>query len=454
MALQGPASAVERAFSVHLFRYVARDGLGHRATFYAPGSNPELPSVLARVARSVLGLDDYPDGAPAGLAVGRTNGNSGPQNAGGYTPAQVEGMYHFGPLYQGGVDGAGQTVVFLEIDGYQPSDIEQFSSTLGLPSADITGPVTNQAWGSAQAASSSNEPTEATLDLEVVHSLAPQAHLVVYESDNSGADMLAALQAAVNAYPHAVFSYSLGITACSQTESGEDLSTANQFSAVFEQLDRTGGTALLSSGDSGAFSCPGTGAKPGPQMPADSPWVTAVGGTTAFIGAGGTYGEEAAWGDPVEQSGDGGGLSTVFKRPSWQAGPGVPNQYSNGMRQLPDVAAVADLTTGWDIYSAQADPQWQVVGGTSAAAPLWAALMALADQALAQRHLPAAGLADPALYDFGTNPGKFPAKAFHDVTLGSDLYYPATPGWDFATGWGSPDASAVVDDFIAYQAAR
>ncbi|HYA44163.1 MAG TPA: S53 family peptidase, partial [Acidimicrobiales bacterium] len=356
----------------------------------------------------------------------------------------------------GGLDGAGQTVVFLEIDSFQASDIETFSSTFGLPQPVITGPVTNTAWGSAQPATASDEPTEATLDLEVVHALAPEAHLVVYESDNSGADMLAALQAAVDAYPHAVFSYSLGITACSGSEIGEDPATAAQFDSVLEQLDRgkgssptIGGTALLSTGDTGAYSCPGS--KPGIQMPADSQWATAVGGTTAFIGAGNTYGEEYAWGDPVEQSGDGGGVSTVFKRPPWQVGPGVTNQFSDAMRQIPDVSAIADLTTGWDIYSSLANPQWQVIGGTSAAAPLWAALIALTDQALAERGLQRVGFANPALYDFGANPGKFPAKAYHDVTAGDNLYYPATPGWDFATGWGTPDASAVVDDFISWE---
>ena len=93
-----------------------------------------------------------------------------------------------------------------------------------------------------------------------------------------------------------------------------------------------------------------------------------------------------------------------------------------------------------------------MVGGTSAAAPLWAALTALTDEALGQRHLAEVGFANPAFYDFGSNPSHFPGRAFHPVTEGTNLYYPATSiGWNYGTGWGTPNASAVVDDFIAYE---
>jgi kumamolisin len=175
-----------------------------------------------------------------------------------------------------------------------------------------------------------------------------------------------------------------------------------------------------------------------------------VGGTTALVGTGGTYGEEAVWGEPFEQWGAGGGLSVVFTRPKWQTGPGVDNQYSDGMRQVPDVSAIADSDTGWDVVMGGS---WYAGGGgTSAAAPLWAAVAALADQALDERHLPQMGPANPALYDFGSHPGDFPARAFNPVTRGTNLFYPATStGWNFGTGWGTPNAAGVVDDFIAYE---
>ncbi len=204
----------------------------------------------------------------------------------------------------------------------------------------------------------------------------------------------------------------------------------------------------MSSGDNGAYGRGCTGSTPTVEDPADSPHAVAVGGTTAFEGRGRTYGREAAWGDPIEQDGSGGGVSRVFRRPAWQRGPGVSNRYSNGMRQLPDVASIGDSLTGWDIVSGGL---WVPVGGTSAGAPLWAALMALTDQALAARHLGPVGFANAALYDFAADPSNFPAAAYRQVTAGTNLYYPATSGWNFATGLGSPNAAAVVDDFIAYE---
>jgi kumamolisin len=117
----------------------------------------------------------------------------------------------------------------------------------------------------------------------------------------------------------------------------------------------------------------------------------------------------------------------------------VSNSDTNGMRQVPDVAADADPLTGYLIYFSGG---WQVMGGTSAATPLWAGLIALADQAAAARGKPPLGLLNPALYALG-NSATSPSP-FHDVTIGGNLYYSATPGWNYATGWGSPDAAVLV----------
>jgi kumamolisin len=112
------------------------------------------------------------------------------------------------------------------------------------------------------------------------------------------------------------------------------------------------------------------------------------------------------------------------------------------------VSAVADDVTGWDIF---ADGFWSPAGGTSAAVPLWVGLTALADQALARHGLAPVGFASPLLYGFAQSPGKLPAPAFNDVTRGENLYYPAGPGWDFATGLGTPNAAGIVDDFVQYR---
>ena len=171
------------------------------------------------------------------------------------------------------------------------------------------------------------------------------------------------------------------------------------------------------------------------SLPASSPYVTAVGGTTLFLYNTGSYEVEAGWEGPLEGAGSGGGLSQIYARPSWQTGMGVLNSASNGMREVPDVAADADPLSGYLIYF---NGTWQVAAGTSASTPLWAGLIALADQSAAQSGKPALGFLNPALYALGNS------SAFHDVTMGGNLYYSATPGWDYATGWGTPDAAALI----------
>lgn len=448
MDAAGPASAAEHAFSVTLDRY-SLTAATRVVMFYAPSSQPTLPPRLGQLVTSVLGLDDFPALSPAASFEPGTQGASSPQAAGGFTPAQVQGLYHFDPLYSpGGLSGSGQTVVFMEISAFLPSDLESYARAFGLPPFDVTGPVTNATWGQADPVNDANWEPETEMDMEIVHAMAPDAQEVVYEAGATQASapfgyVAEALQSAVDTYPHAVFSISLGWC--------EDAAQARQLDGIFTQLAASGGTALVSSGDNGAYARGCSEQTPSVEDPGDSPHVTSVGGTAAFIGAGSTYGAEAAWGNPVTQAGTGGGLSAVFPRPSWQVGPGVSNQYSNGMRQVPDVASIGDGLTGWDVM---AQGKWMVAAGTSAGAPLWAALIALADQALAERNLRAIGFADPALYDIGANTASFPGKAFHNVTAGNNLYYPATPGWNFATGWGSPDASALVSDLIVYRQAN
>jgi kumamolisin len=445
---QGPAAAAERAFSVPLSRYrVKSSGPGGWTEFFAPVGQPRLPAAVAAPVTSVLGLDDYADGTDPRLSAAVCClGPAGPAGVGGFTPAEVSGFYNFGPLYKAGLTGAGQTVVFMEMDGFQASDLQGFASGFGLPPFDVVGPDVNQTWGTTAAQPVQGCESETELDLEIVHAMAPGAQLVVYEAGAPSTGYLfsyveLALQSAVRSYPHAVFNLSLGWC--------EDAASAEQFEGVFTHLVAGGGTAFVSSGDNGAYARGCAGHTLTTQEPADSPHATAVGGTTAHIGVGSTYGQEASWGEPFEQWGAGGGLSVVFKRPSWQTGLGVSNRYSNGMREIPDVAAIADGNTGWDVFEGGA---WSLVGGTSAAAPLWAALAGLTDQALAQRHLSEIGFANPAFYDFGANPSHFPGRAFHPVTAGTNLYYPATSlGWNFGTGWGTPNAAAVTDDFIAYE---
>lgn len=170
-----------------------------------------------------------------------------------------------------------------------------------------------------------------------------------------------------------------------------------------------------------------------------------MGGTTLQTN-GGTYASETAWSDNTSRTptGSGGGLSSKFSKPSYQVGPGVTNGYSNGMRQVPDVAANADPATGYAIYAVTSrnGPGWGVMGGTSASAPIWAGFAALVNGALGGR----TGIMNPILYELGQKASTFDASPFHDITQGTNLYYPSTSGWDFATGWGAFDGAAFVTE--------
>jgi kumamolisin len=175
-----------------------------------------------------------------------------------------------------------------------------------------------------------------------------------------------------------------------------------------------------------------------------------VGGTLAFFASNGAYFKEAAWGEPLETWGSGGGISTIFQQPSYQVAPGLGPK-SLGGRGVPDVAADADGQSGWDVFVPSSNgPQEQEVGGTSAAAPTWAAITALMDEDLTHQGLAEVGFANPALYYFANDPPGLPATAFHQVTEGSNFHFVATAGWNAATGLGTPDVAHLTDDFEWY----
>ncbi|MFN2452222.1 MAG: peptidase S53, partial [Candidatus Dormibacteria bacterium] len=200
--------------------------------------------------------------------------------------------------------------------------------------------------------------------------------------------------------------------------------------------------------DDGAFGCaradPDKVDRPSVSSLSTPAEITAVGGTTLLGDPAGNL-REVAWAGPIERTGSGGGLSTVFARPAWQRGPGV-DRGANGSRQVPDVAALGDPLTGWQIIQGG-----NVIraGGTSAAAPLWAGLVALIDQDLHRHNKPPVGFMNPALYAFGAAT----PPPYHDVVAGTNLLYTSGSGWDFATGWGSPDAAALLAAFEARAAA-
>ena len=210
----------------------------------------------------------------------------------------------------------------------------------------------------------------------------------------------------------------------------------------------------MASGDNGVFDC--WARDPSDQRetvdyPSSSPYTISVGGTHLWVRADGTYLSEAGWEDFLSTAGTGGGLNPIEKRPTWQKGPGVDNDLSNGKRQSPDVAAAGDPETGYRIWFTDPDSgeaDWVQIGGTSAAAPFWAGSMALVRQLALHEGVGRLGFVNPMLYELAAGPDA--AKLFHDVTRGGNLDQTAGPGWDYATGLGSPDVTALAGAIVTY----
>ena len=440
----GAASSVERLFGVAIDRFV----LGDRTRFYGPVGALSVPAVLAAEVAAVTGATDYHE---ARLAA--TRGTNG------MTPDEVANFYDITPLRQAGLDGSGVTVMFPEWAMPSRDVLDAFATKFaksGVPPFDVT---VRQMFGPPKSPTSP-EAGEAALDLEIVHGLAPAAKEVVYEVGDD-TRLPDAIQAMINDNPHAVMSSSIGNFGC-EAEPGARANAA-AMDAVLARAAAQGISVFWASGDSGAYACLTDGNSSTQNDISvdadgtDSPSATAVGGTSVFEAANGGYFKEAAWGEPLEQAGGGGGISTLFPQPSYQVAPGLAAGSLHG-RGVPDVSCNADpVVGGWDVFSpadpsqGQSGPREGGNGGTSAAAPCWAAITALIDQDLANLRLAPVGFANPALYYFSRYPAGLPAAPFHAVTEGSNLHYLATAGWNAATGLGSPDAAHLADDFEWYE---
>jgi subtilase family serine protease len=435
LTASGPASSVERTFHVQVHNFVLNGG----THFYGPTSRLTPPPAMAGEVLAVTGATDYRD---TQLAATRS--------AFGLSPSEVADFYDVAPLRKAGLDGSGVTVMFPEWAMPANDVLAAFARKFGLPPFSVT---VHHLLGPPQS-STSESAVEAALDLEIVHGLAPGAKELVYEIGDSNR-LASAIQTMITQNPHAVLSSSIFNNGC-EAEPGAS-PNAMALSSVDARAAAEGISMFWASGDTGAFGCLEDGNQATQNDISvlsggnDSPYVTSVGGTSVFEAANGAYYKEAAWGDPLEQWGGGGGISTIFKQPSYQVTSGVAAG-SLGGRGMPDVSASADpIVGGWDVFLPTAHgPRETAEGGTSAATPCWAAITALIDEDLTHLGLPAVGFANPALYYFSRHPAGLPATPFHPVTEGSNLRYLATAEWNPATGLGSPDAAHLADDFEWY----
>jgi kumamolisin len=427
--LLAPAGVVDRLFGVRLMDY---RGAGGRR-FHSPLSAPVVPGPLRGMVSAVAGLH--------GALVARTDDVP----AEGVTPAVGARAYDIAPLYSQGIRGQGETVAVLESSTFTQSSLDSFSRQFGLPGFTPQSVPTPQDGPATDTSDVGQEETE--LDVELIHEVAPQAQILDYNAPNvspSGADTLGdMLDNIVRQGRVDVVSDSMGYC-----ELGFPLADLRRDEQAIEAAVAHGINIFKSTGDAGAYQCErfdSTDHRLSVEWPASSPGVVAVGGTALSVSPSGGYAGETAWEDVLQDAGGGGGVSAVVPRPSWQDGPGVLSRFSDGKRQIPDVSADADPNSGWALVTGGS---LGPTAGTSAAAPFWAGAMALIEQ-YAQRHgIKHLGFVDPMLYRIASTPQ--PASPFHDVTVGTNRYYPATPGWDFATGLGSPDVYDLAQDVVRY----
>jgi subtilase family serine protease len=366
-----------------------------------------------------------------------------------YSPGQYQVAYGVAPLLRSGITGSGETVVMPELanpPGPNFTDIRQdlaaFDSKFGLPAAKLR--VTTTLAGTSAPYVAGTEEVE---DTEIVHAIAPRATLDVVLVPISAAASAANFTAAVTQVVQAGIAQGAAVISISASY-GEHLFAPAEVARIHAALRQAADshiTVVASSGDTGAIS--DNGPPKQVSLPASDPLVLGVGGTALNASyQTGAYHGEMAWNADTDASG--GGFSFLFRRPSYQDGiPGI-----GATRGVPDVAADADSSTamaltftGGVLLPAQ---------GTSAATPLWAAVIALADQE-AGHHL---GLVNPAIYRIAHSAAYH--SAFHDVVTGDNsvlwptgvfVGYEAGPGWDPVTGWGSPDARVLVP-LLAHQA--
>lgn len=406
---EGPAARVAAALQTGLLQ--VRDSRGvHTVAATAPQVPIELGAQVVAVgaATALAPPDAGPDRPPVAEAP--------------FAPADIARLYGFDTLYDDGVrgeDARHATIAIATAFDFDARDLTAFWRANDI-ARDLSSVELITVAGNSSGSPTAGDRMETTLDVEWASAMAPGSRVLVYAgTDASSTTLLRAYDRIVTENRAAVLTTSWG-----RCETDYPRAYVNQVDAVFLRAAAQGITVIAASGDAGAFAC-GDDA-PGVSFPASHPYVLAVGGTALRPRDDGF--DETVW------PGSGGGVSTRFAAPTWQMHP-------SSQRVLADVAFNADLGSAYLMLN---DGGWLAAGGTSVGAPIWAALVALGNQARAAAGRAPLGLAAPQLCEMALSPTLQPAP-FVDVVSGENGAFAAGPGWDFPTGWGSPRAHAVVD---------
>ena len=419
IAISGTVADMNEAFGTELRVFQSPEGMYRGRT-----GELSVPGNLGDIVVGVFGLDTRPQ---AKVRLRRHVEGVAPRAAGdtSYTPNAVAKLYSFPTAGSG----SGQTVAIVELGGgYKTADLTAYFSQLQVSPAPAVTAVSVDGASNKPVGNPNSADGEVLLDIEVVGAIAAQAKIAVYFAPNTDQGFLDAITTAVhdNLRKPSVVSISWG--------GAESTWTAQSFTAydqAFQDAGLLGVTVCCASGDDGSTDNVTDGAAH-VDFPASSPNVLACGGTR-LESSGGKISKEVVWNTGAGNGASGGGVSDHFPLPAYQAGAKVPvsvNPAHFKGRGVPDIAGDADPATGYQIH---VDGKDGVFGGTSAVAPLWAALIALINEQLG-KHV---GFLNTTLYAKG-------ASGLHDITSGTNGAYQAAAGWDACTGLGSPSGQALL----------
>jgi hypothetical protein len=402
--VSGDVSTIEKVLHVKMMTY----DHALRGSFYAPDREPSLD--LDTKVLDISGLDNFVLPQPMNLKTMSLS------EARAYVTGSGPGGYFIGKdfraAYAPGVSltGSGQVVGLLEFDGFYAGDVQKNAAQAGLPQVPTQTVLLD---GFSGTPGSSN--IEVILDIMMASYMAPGLSKVIVYEGYTPNDIL-----------NRMATDNLAKQLSSSWGYGPINATTEQ---IFKQYIAQGQSLLQASGDSGAYAN-------GVMAPSDDPNLTVVGGTSlTTAGPGGPWQSEKVW------SGSGGGVSTVYPIPSYQQGLSMSaSGGSTKMRNIPDVALTADI----QMFLIQSNGQAVVVGGTSAAAPLWSGFIALANQQAAGNKKSPVGFLNPLLYSIGN--GKNYTTDLNDIRSGSNGEYSAVSGYDLTTGWGSPAGQHLIND--------
>ena len=379
---------------------------------------PSIPDII----KGVFGLDNRPQAEPHFRRIQPHAGVKAHTATNSHDPNEVAKIYDFPSG-----DGSGQCIGIIELGGgFQLDDLSNYFGALNINVPQVISVSVDGGTNSPSTPDSADG--EVMLDIEVAGAVAPGAKIVVYFAPNTDQGFLDAITTAVHDSTNQPSVISISWGSAESNWTGQALTN---FDEAFQSAAAMGVTVCVASGDNGSSDGVNDG-NDHVDFPASSSFALGCGGTT-LQASNDQIVNEVVWNNQSAGGGaGGGGVSDVFPLPAWQNGFGVPVTGQNPMRGVPDVSGDADPSTGYNVL---VDGENAVFGGTSAVAPLWAALVAIMNQKVGKP----VGFLNPMIYAQAVE-----AAGFHDITEGNNGDFSAAQGWDPCTGLGSPDGAQLL----------